>query len=97
MEMKNATRKEIETGEEMLAEELNSLTTETTGTKCFACDRPILPGRRYLVIVWDEDQTVYVGSECYRNIKKADKQGEGWQPPKGGPKLGLIGWGSDPE
>jgi hypothetical protein len=28
MEMKNATRKEIETGEEMLADELNSLTNE---------------------------------------------------------------------
>jgi hypothetical protein len=28
MEMKNATQREIETGEEMLADELNSLTNE---------------------------------------------------------------------
>jgi hypothetical protein len=42
------------------------------------------------VLVWGEQTTVPVGMECYRKVKRMDKHG-GYQPPKGGPKLGLIG------
>lgn len=54
--------------------------------RCFACDR-ILDLRKTLVDTRD-GQTVYVGSECYRHVKRAGEAG--YQPPKGGPRLYLI-------
>lgn len=51
------------------------------GEKCFACDRKL--GRNpHPAVTEDLGQIVYVGSECYKNISY-----DGWQPPKGGPRL----------
>jgi hypothetical protein len=50
--------------------------------KCFACDRP-LKGK-HLVDTRD-DQTVFVGPDCFKRVKAAGDAG--WQPPKGGPRL----------
>lgn len=52
---------------------------------CFACDRPM--SSKYLVTCRDE-QTVFVGSECFKKIRAADIHG--WQPPKGGPRLFTV-------
>lgn len=49
--------------------------------RCFACGRK-LGNNPYVAITSDEAQLVFVGSECYKNIGL-----QGWQPPKGGPKL----------
>jgi hypothetical protein len=49
--------------------------------KCFACDRRL--GRNPYRAVTADKQIVFVGSECYKNIKDES----GYQPPKGGPKL----------
>lgn len=48
--------------------------------KCFACDKP-LKGVWHLADTRD-GQVVYVGSECAKRINE-----QGYQPPKGGPKL----------
>ncbi len=64
---------------------------DATVTKCFACDARIK--RVHMVQVENETTCVYVGSECYRHIFRAEKRGELWQPPKGGPRLGCIGSG----
>lgn len=49
--------------------------------RCFACDRKC--GKNpHVAITVDVAQVVYVGNECYKNIGP-----EGWQPPKGGPRL----------
>lgn len=49
--------------------------------KCFACGRKV--GKNpYQAVTCDVAQVVSVGSECYKMI-----DAEGWQPPKGGPKL----------
>lgn len=53
---------------------------------CFAC-RKRMRGLGYLVGCKD-DQTVFVGAECFREIKKAGT--DGYQPPKGGPRLYLV-------
>jgi hypothetical protein len=44
--------------------------------KCFACDRP-LKGK-HLVDTRD-DQTVFVGPDCFKRVKAAGDAG--WQPP----------------
>lgn len=53
---------------------------------CYACGRP-LRGRGRLVGCKD-DQAVYVGSDCFRMIRNAGT--EGYQPPRGGPRLYLL-------
>lgn len=59
----------------------------TTGRRCFACDRKL--GRNPAVADTRDDQLVLVGSECAKKIyaKNLPHGEEGWQPPKGGPKL----------
>lgn len=51
---------------------------------CFACGRPI-----YLVnpprVDTRDDQTVFVGTDCYRKVVEAGEAG--YQPPRGGPRL----------
>ena len=51
--------------------------------RCFACDRPIT-GTPRLADTRD-DQIVYVGPDCYRQIVATGE--DGYQPAKGGPKL----------
>lgn len=54
-------------------------------SKCFACDRAFVDGERVYVADTRDDQIVQVGSTCLKKIKKSGD--EGWQPPKGGPRL----------
>lgn len=54
--------------------------------KCFACDKPTGPAPQLVTCM--DDQTVHVGSDCYRRIKSAGAMG--YQPPKGGPRLYLL-------
>ena len=51
--------------------------------KCFACDKKLKKHREAQVI--GESTIVWVGLDCYSKIKRAGY--EGWQPPKGGPRL----------
>jgi hypothetical protein len=54
--------------------------------KCFACDLPL--GENPKLADTRDDQLVYVGTNCYALIKAAGE--EGYQPPKGGPKLYVV-------
>lgn len=54
--------------------------------RCFACGRPLFT-LDYTADVRD-GQIVYVGPECHKKIIQAGP--EGWQPPKGGPRLWLT-------
>lgn len=55
--------------------------------KCFACNRKL--GQNPHHVDTRDDQWVAVGSECYKEIKKAGEKG--WVHPKlGGLKLWLI-------
>lgn len=54
--------------------------------RCFACARP-LKNNNYLVGCKDE-QTAFVGADCYRKIEKAGA--DGYQPLTGGPRLYLM-------
>jgi hypothetical protein len=60
--------------------------------RCFACDRVIKDtgdsARSHLVECIDE-QTAFIGPECFRKVKRAGV--DGWQPPKGGPRLFCLG------
>jgi hypothetical protein len=58
----------------------------STVTRCYACDRKL--GKSPKLVDTRDDQLVYAGSECFKQIIKNKN---GWQPPKGGPKLYLIG------
>lgn len=60
-------------------------------SKCFACDRKL--GSNPFVADTRDSQFVYVGSECFKYIKTAGD--DGYQPPKGGPRLFLIPRGLD--
>ena len=53
--------------------------------RCYACDRRV---NRPTLADTRDGQTVYVGSECFKLIKRSGDTG--WQPPKGGPRLYLI-------
>ena len=55
--------------------------------KCFCCDKKLTGKKKYLVTTRDE-QTVYVGPECFKKIQKNGNNG--YQPPLGGPKLYPI-------
>lgn len=57
-------------------------------TKCFACNKP-LAERRGQAITSDGAQVVFVGTDCAMKIVKAGTKG--YQPPKGGPRLYVIG------
>ena len=59
--------------------------------KCFACGKR-LSGNPYVSDTRDA-QIVYVGSDCYRRIRIAGD--EGYQPPRGGPRLYLCPKGAD--
>ena len=50
---------------------------------CFACDRKL--GRKPAVVDTRDDQLVFIGSECAKLVYRSGE--EGWQPPKGGPRL----------
>lgn len=52
--------------------------------RCFACGRLIRRTNPHRVDTRD-DQTVYVGPECYRLVMNAGDAG--YQPPLGGPRL----------
>lgn len=57
-----------------------------TGRKCFACDRKL--GRNPALVTCSDAQDVLVGSECARLIMAGGV--DGWQPPKGGPRLYAL-------
>jgi hypothetical protein len=54
--------------------------------KCFACGKSL--GKTPALVTCADEQTAYVGRECYKLIKAAGK--EGYQPPRGGPRLYLL-------
>ena len=60
--------------------------------KCFACDKKI-PDQKGSIADTKDGQLVYVGPQCYRNIKAFTS---GYQPPKGGPRL-FVYYGDKPE
>lgn len=55
--------------------------------RCFACSRK-LPKAGAHVVACIDDQTVYLGPECFKHVKRSGI--EGYQPPKGGPRLYTI-------
>jgi len=54
--------------------------------KCYACNRKL--GKTPHLVTCCDEQTVYVGRECYKLIVAGGKQG--YQPPLGGPRLYLL-------
>ena len=58
--------------------------------KCFACGKAINPFCDWEIdkVKTEDGQKVRVGGSCYRSISASSP--DGWQPPKGGPKLYLI-------
>lgn len=57
-------------------------------TRCFACDRPLSAASGWVLVTCMDDQDVFVGSDCHRNVRKGGRAG--WQPPKGGPRLYTL-------
>ncbi len=57
-----------------------------TNIKCFACDR-VITTKPHVADTRDS-QIVYVGSECFKHIAAAGE--EGYQPPRGGPRLYIA-------
>jgi hypothetical protein len=52
---------------------------------CYCCDKPFAK-KTGAYWVWTCDgQRQFAGPECFRKIKKAGT--EGYQPPKGGPRM----------
>lgn len=68
----------------MSEREADSDQRATTALRCFACNRTI---KRLAPRCADtrDGQWVYVGEECSKLVERAGE--EGWQPPKGGPRL----------
>lgn len=54
--------------------------------RCFACNKTL--GKAPALVGCKDEQTVYVGRECFKAIEAAGEQG--YQPPKGGPRLYLL-------
>lgn len=54
--------------------------------RCFACGEKL--GKNPAIADTHEDQIASVGRECYKQIVAAGD--EGWQPPKGGPRLWVM-------
>ena len=59
----------------------------TSVDNCFACGRPLL-GLVLRRVDTRDDQTVFVGPECFQKVARADEAG--YQPPRGGPRLYLL-------
>jgi hypothetical protein len=55
--------------------------------RCFACGRPLSTITAERMVDTRDGQTVRVGGDCFRKVERAGA--EGWQPPKGGPRLWL--------
>lgn len=53
---------------------------------CFACGRKL--GGNPALVTCEDEQDVLVGSECYDLIRRAGA--EGFQPPRGGPRLYTL-------
>ena len=51
--------------------------------KCFACGKRL--GKTPALVDTRDDQKVFVGRECYKLVLDAGQNG--YQPPKGGPRL----------
>ena len=60
------------------------MNTKKTTEQCFACGKKL--GKNPKVVDTRDDQKVFVGSECYKEIKKTGENG--WQIP--GLKLRLY-------
>ena len=54
--------------------------------RCFACDRQL--GKTPQLVTCADEQDVFIGAECAKHVAHAGA--EGWQPPKGGPRLYLL-------
>lgn len=54
--------------------------------RCFVCDRKL--GRNPWLVTCADEQDVFVGSECYKDIKAAGVIG--YQPTNGGPRLYTL-------
>ena len=54
--------------------------------RCYACDKSL--GRNPALADTRDNQIVFVGTECSKQIQRAGNAG--WQPPKGGPRLYPI-------
>jgi hypothetical protein len=64
-------------------------TRESDTDCCFACDKPLKDtATRGLLVTCADEQTVFVGAECFRHIKAGREAG--WQPKKGGPRLYML-------
>ena len=57
-----------------------------TTNRCYACNRKL--GKSPKLVTCEDEQDVYVGSECYKYIVVGAAQG--YQPPLGGPRLYLF-------
>jgi hypothetical protein len=57
-----------------------------SGERCFACDRKL--GKNPALVRCADEQTVYVGRECFKLVKAAGT--DGYLPPNGGPRLYLM-------
>lgn len=60
--------------------------------QCFACGRPL--GRTPLLVTCEDEQDVFVGSGCGKEVIIAGPWG--WQPPKGGPRLFALAYDPKP-
>lgn len=56
--------------------------------KCFACDRPLRGRQREYLVRCADEQTVFIGSDCFRRVRETGP--DGYQPPLGGPRLFEI-------
>lgn len=54
--------------------------------ECFACGKKL--GRNPAIADTRDSQYVFVGTDCYRQIKQTGEVG--YQPPKGGPRLWAL-------
>ncbi len=54
--------------------------------KCFACDKRL--GKKPALVTCADEQTVYVGSECYKRIVAGGIAG--YKPVDGGPRLYTL-------
>jgi hypothetical protein len=71
---------------------MSTSTVSLPRERCFACGRVL--GVRPLLVDTRDAQTVFVGAECAKQITASGN--EGWQPPRGGPRLYLMGETTNP-
>lgn len=72
--------------QELLAEVARRAAARRRDARCFACGRPL--GANPHRADTRDAQVVDVGRECYRLIEAAGE--DGYQPPRGGPRLWLL-------